>query len=65
MINYLTFLVEKKIENIIEELNTIDRAYFGKDRPKMIKAKIDEAIGLLDTRPIDQGKFRAINYFTE
>jgi hypothetical protein len=31
----------------------------------MIKAKIDEAIGLLDTRPIDQGKFRAINYFTE
>lgn len=47
---------------MIEELSAIDRAYFGKDRQKQLKAKIDEAIALLDTKPIDQGKFRAINY---
>jgi len=49
-------LVEQKTEKIIEELSTIDRAYFGKDRPKIIKAKIEEAMTLLDSRPIDQGK---------
>jgi hypothetical protein len=44
---------------VIEELSAIDRAYFGKDRQKLLKSKIDEAVALLDTKPIDQGKFSA------
>ena len=44
---------------MIEELSAIDRAYFGKDRQKQLKNKIDEAIVLLDTKPIDQSKFSA------
>lgn len=38
---------------LVEDLNLADRAYFAKDRQKVIKAKIDEAIALLDTKPID------------
>lgn len=54
--------VEHQVQSIIEDLSLADRAYFAKDRLKVIKAKIDEAIALLDTRPIEsQGKhLRAI-----
>ncbi len=54
--------VETQVQSIIEDLSLADRAYFAKDRLKVIKAKIDEAIALLDTKPIEsQGKhFRAI-----
>lgn len=34
-------------------LEVMDRTYFNKDRPKQIKAKIDEIIALLDTKPIE------------
>jgi hypothetical protein len=33
---------------ILEELKTIDRTYFAKDRLKVIRVKIDEAVALLD-----------------
>jgi hypothetical protein len=46
-------LVEEKVKLIIDELELANRAYFAKDRAKLIKQKIDEAILLLDTRPID------------
>jgi hypothetical protein len=45
--------VEEKVEAIIEELSLADRAYFHKDRLKVIRGKIDEAIALLDTKPLD------------
>jgi hypothetical protein len=48
--------VEQQVAAIIDELKITDRAYFGKDRVKVIKAKIDEAVVLLDTKPIDMGK---------
>lgn len=31
----------------------MDRSYFSKDRPKQIKAMIDEIIAMLDTKPIE------------
>lgn len=31
----------------------MDRAYFGKDRVKVIKAKIDETVTILDSKQID------------
>ncbi len=48
--------VEQQVTALIDELKTTERAYFGKDRVKVLKAKIDEAIALLDTKPIDMGK---------
>lgn len=48
--------VEQQVTSIIDELKQTDRAYFGKDRVKIIKAKIDEAVVLLDSKPIDLGK---------
>ena len=42
-----------QVRKIIEYLEQIDRAYFGKDRMKQIKSKIDEALTLLDTKPIE------------
>lgn len=39
---------------IISELDLADRAYFAKDRQKLIKQKIDESIALLDTKPIEE-----------
>ena len=37
----------------IVTLETIDRTYFGKDRLRQIKAKIDEITQLLDTKPVE------------
>ena len=56
--SYLTLYrtVEQQVAALIEELKTTERAYFGKDRVKVIKGKIDEAVALLDTKPIDLGK---------
>lgn len=56
--------VEDQVAAIIEELNLADRAYFAKDRQKVIKAKIDQAITLLDTKPIEGlGKLNGANIF--
>ena len=48
------------VRKIIEQLELIDRAYFGKDRVKQMRAKMEDAIGMLDTKPIDMGKYFAI-----
>lgn len=37
----------------LASLEVMDRTYFNKDRPKQIKAMIDEIIALLDTKPIE------------
>ena len=42
-----------QVRKIIDYLEQIDRSYFGKDRMKQIKSKIDEALVLLDTKPIE------------
>ena len=36
------------VKKIIDTLDLIDRAYFGKDKLKVLRAKIEEAIVLLD-----------------
>ena len=43
----------KEARKIIDQLDLIDRGYFGKDRKKQIKAMMDETLALLDTKPID------------
>lgn len=40
--------VEVQVLAILEELKTIDRTYFAKDRLKVLRVKIDEAVALLD-----------------
>ena len=45
--------VAKEARKIIDQLDLIDRGYFGKDRKKVIKIKMDETLALLDTKPID------------
>lgn len=45
--------VEQQTKLIIVELEKLDRSYFGKDRVKTIKAKLEEAVAILDTKPID------------
>lgn len=52
--------MEEKVASIISELDLADRAYFAKDRKKLIQNKIDEAIQMLDTKPIEEvGKFNS------
>ena len=46
----------QKSKDIIEELNVLERTFFGKDRVKVIRAKLDEGVALLDSKPIDLGK---------
>ena len=46
--------MEEQVATIITDLDLADRAYFAKDRKKVIQAKIDEALALLDTKPIDE-----------
>lgn len=36
------------VTKIIDTLDLIDRAYFGKDKLKVLRAKIEEALVLLD-----------------
>ena len=45
--------VEEQTRILITQLEQLDRAYFGKDRVKQIKAKLEEAVAVLDTKPID------------
>ena len=47
------WVVEEQVQAIVDDLSLADRAYFAKDRQKVIKASIDSAIALLDTKPID------------
>lgn len=37
----------------IEQLEQLDRSYFGKDRVKKIREILDASTALLDTKPID------------
>jgi hypothetical protein len=45
--------MRETVKELVEQLDQIDRTYFGKDRFKQIKAKIDEITALLDTKPIE------------
>lgn len=45
--------LEDQVRALIEELITMDRSYFGKDRVKQIKAKLEEAVAILDNKPVD------------
>lgn len=42
-----------KVRAIIENLEKLDRSYFGRDRVKKIRESLDQATALLDTKPID------------
>mmetsp|Transcript_5416 Transcript_5416/g.4966 ORF Transcript_5416/g.4966 Transcript_5416/m.4966 type:complete len:117 (+) Transcript_5416:91-441(+) len=42
-----------QVRAMIAEMEVLDQSYFGKDRHKQIKAKMDEAITLLDTKQIE------------
>jgi tetratricopeptide (TPR) repeat protein len=37
----------------LAELDVLDRTYFGKDRLRQLKAKIDEIVAILDTKPVE------------
>ena len=45
--------VAKQAKKIIEQLEVMDHSYFGKDRQKQLKSKIEECLVLLDQKPID------------
>jgi Tfp pilus assembly protein PilF len=53
----ISFNIEKDMRDSIREqiqaVDLIDRTYFGKDRLKILKVKIDEIIAQLDTKPIE------------
>ena len=49
--------MEDEVRKAIETLDLIDRAYFGKDKLKVLRAKIEEALLLLDQKPVDLGKY--------
>lgn len=52
-------VVEEKVAALIEALDLANRAYFAKDRQKVIKEHIDSAIVLLDSKPVEGvGKFQ-------
>jgi len=57
VINFLYNLIASDIRLTVREhlsqLDIMDRTYFGKDRLKQIKAKIDEIVSILDTKPIE------------
>jgi hypothetical protein len=38
------------------QLGDLDRAYFAKDKHKLMKSKLDEIIALLNTKPLELGK---------
>jgi cytochrome c-type biogenesis protein CcmH/NrfG len=45
--------MEETVRQYIAELATLDDCYFGKDREKQIRAKIEQSLALLDQKPID------------
>ena len=40
--------ITDEVNKIIDTLDLIDRAYFGKDKLKVLRAKIEEALTMLD-----------------
>ncbi|CDW76195.1 tetratricopeptide repeat protein 5 [Stylonychia lemnae] len=42
-----------QVKLLVEQLDHLDKSYFGKDRHKLIKQKIDDITQLLDTKPIE------------
>ena len=50
------------MRKILEQLELIERSYFGKDRIKQMKMKINDAVALLDQKPIDLGKCLSKKY---
>ena len=49
--------IRVEVRKILEQLELVERSYFGKDRMKQMKLKINDAIALLDQKPIDLGKY--------
>ena len=49
--------VKDLAKDLVNELDTLDRTYFGKDRQKQLKAKLDEVLALLDSKPVEFGNF--------
>ena len=54
-LNVLGKELREKVKELVNHLEDYDRTYFGKDRHKQIKARIDEITALLDTEPIEFG----------
>ena len=48
--------VKVHARELINQLDALERTYFGKDRHKQLKAKLEEVLALLDTKPIEFGK---------
>lgn len=46
-----------EVRALISELDKLDRTYFGKDRYKQMKQRLDDSLNLLDTKPLDLSKF--------
>ena len=53
-----------EVRKIIDTLEQLDKSYFAKDRQKLLKQKIDEAISMLDTKPLDLGKYLKFKFLT-
>lgn len=45
-----------QVKQLVEELDHFDQSYFGKDRLKQLKQKIDDICALLDNKPIEFSK---------
>jgi lipoprotein NlpI len=45
--------MEETVRQCITELATLDESYFGKDREKQIRGKIERSLALLEQKPID------------
>lgn len=62
-VNYFNKILEKEVKDIakdlVNQLEALDRTYFGKDRQKQLKAKLDEVLSVLDQKPVEFG----IHYF--
>jgi len=43
----------KEVRKLLDQIDVIDRGYFGKDRQKQIKQMMDDILALLDQKPID------------
>ncbi len=48
--------VIEKVNTIVLDLDNLDKTYFNKDRNKQLKAKMEEAIALLDQKPVEISK---------
>ena len=45
--------MSEHVKAMVEQLDHLDKSYFGKDRHRLIKQKIDDIIQHLDTKPIE------------